>query len=111
MPAGCAFEPAAAGELKTAPVVLPLESHLRDDGLRTHELEVEARAERLVDETQLHERGFEQHASLAQERQELGRVLAPHIDRRMARVAAFEAREHAQSGTIAARRKRLPAEG
>jgi hypothetical protein len=85
------FEPAPAGQLKAPAVAGALEGHFRHDGFGADHLEVEARPHRVLHEAELHQGRFEQHAPLAKQRQELGSILAPNVDRGVARVTAFEA--------------------
>src|SRR6185436_16329690 len=91
VPGGRAVEPAAARQLKATTVAGSLESALGDDRVRTDHLEVEARLERLIHESELHQRRLEQHAAIAEQRQKLGGVLAADVDSGMTRVATLEA--------------------
>ena len=111
VPAGRALEPAAGGELKASAVVLALEGHLGHDRVGADHLQIEARAQRLVGEAQLHQRGLEQDAAIAQERQQLRGVLAADVDRGVARVAALEARQDAQRVAVRGGRDALPVQG
>ncbi len=105
-----AFEPATRGELEAAAVVLAFEGDLRHDRVRADHLQVEARAQRFFGEAQLHQRGLQQYAAIAQEREQLGRIFAADVDGRVARITALEAGQHAQRIAVGSGRYALPIE-
>ena len=87
---------------------MPLEAGLDDDGVAADQLEIEARLDRLVAEAELHQRRLEQHALPLEEGEQLGHVLAAHVDGGVPGVAALEAGEQAERVAIGRGVERLP---
>ena len=86
VPAGAALEPAALVERELARVAGALERGLHEDrGSVGTQLEIEARAEGLVAEAQLHHLRLEDDASSLEEREEIGGVFTAHLDADAAR--------------------------
>ncbi len=85
----------------------------REEGLHEHrlavlrELELEARAERLVVVAELHHLRLEDHAAPAQGVEQVARVLAAHLDADATRLLALEPREETQRLAVGGRRLRL----
>ena len=106
MPARAALEPAALRRRELARVALALERRPHDD-LRAvrRELEIEARAERLVAEAELHHLRLEDHAPALEERQQIARVLAANVDADAPWALVLEAGE--QADRVAVRRRML----
>jgi hypothetical protein len=102
VPARAALEPSALRRREAARIAGALEARLHEH-LRAvlGELEIEAGAERLVAEPELHHLRLEDDPTPLEEREEIGRVLAADLDPDAPRAVVLEAREHPQGVTVA----------
>ena len=105
-----ALEPEALRAAVATSVALALEDHLRAHPRGPGELELHLRNERVVDEAQLHQRRLDEHAATAQQREQLGGVLASKLHRGLT-PAARVARQHAEDRAVRAHRRTERLEG
>ena len=97
VPARAALEPTALIQAELARVTGALERGLHEDrGAVGTELEIEARAKRLVAEAELHHLRLEDHPASLEVREEIGGVFPADLDANAARAVVLEAREDPQ---------------